>query len=361
MDKLKIKVNGEFKQVPVSALKNDLNFVSDENYVHTDNNYTKKEKEKLDSVEANANNYVLPNDVVRDSNYIHTDNNYTDKDKSKLDSLENITVDAKNIPFEDNYGYGTPDNIHDALDYAFEELDNRAFSDDLNSYVSYSHNQNKNENQKNMARNNIGALGITYLGEVNLYDDYDGDIRNFLDTITSTGLYTFFDTGDEFYWFVEVYKLDNGSIGQVYWGQEEGYGFKNYRSGFYDENSKTFDVFDEWQYLTLSQAEGMFSSKNHDHVLTISTSKDIRDYLNTYTNYANKDLRITSSINKHVYIVKLEFTSYSTTDGMRYVRYQEYYDIEESNKIYKRMGTSKTASISSIIWEDWYVFEGVSE
>lgn len=113
MDKLKIKVNGEFKQVPISALENDLNFVSDENYIHTDNNYTKEEKEKLDSVEANANNYVLPNDVVLDSNYIHTDNNYTDEDKSKLDSLENFSgnyEDLTNTPtnvgaFTNDVGY----------------------------------------------------------------------------------------------------------------------------------------------------------------------------------------------------------------------------------------------------------------
>lgn len=55
----------------------------------SDENFTIEEKNKLNSVEVGANNYVLPSDVVKDSNYNHTDNNYTDADKNKLQSLEN--------------------------------------------------------------------------------------------------------------------------------------------------------------------------------------------------------------------------------------------------------------------------------
>ena len=43
-----------------SDLTNDSNFVSDASYVHTDNNYTTTEKNKLSGIEANANNYSLP-------------------------------------------------------------------------------------------------------------------------------------------------------------------------------------------------------------------------------------------------------------------------------------------------------------
>lgn len=39
---------------------------------------------KLQGIEANANNYVLPIDVVQDANYVHTDNNYTTDEKNKL-------------------------------------------------------------------------------------------------------------------------------------------------------------------------------------------------------------------------------------------------------------------------------------
>lgn len=53
------------------------------------NDYTTAEKNKLANIEENANNYVLPSDVVQDSNYIHTDNNYTTTEKTKLAGLEN--------------------------------------------------------------------------------------------------------------------------------------------------------------------------------------------------------------------------------------------------------------------------------
>lgn len=43
-----------------SDLNNDSNFVSDASYVHTDNNYTTTEKNKLSGIESNANNYSLP-------------------------------------------------------------------------------------------------------------------------------------------------------------------------------------------------------------------------------------------------------------------------------------------------------------
>lgn len=43
-----------------SDLTNDSNFIADASYVHTDNNYTTTEKNKLSGVEDNANNYSLP-------------------------------------------------------------------------------------------------------------------------------------------------------------------------------------------------------------------------------------------------------------------------------------------------------------
>ena len=43
-----------------SDLTNDSNFVADSSYVHTDNNYTTNEKNKLSGIEAGANFYALP-------------------------------------------------------------------------------------------------------------------------------------------------------------------------------------------------------------------------------------------------------------------------------------------------------------
>lgn len=71
----------------MSELSNDVNFVSDSNYLHTDNNYTTAEKTKLSGIDEGANNYILPSDVVKDSKYVHTDNNYTTAEKTKLSNL----------------------------------------------------------------------------------------------------------------------------------------------------------------------------------------------------------------------------------------------------------------------------------
>lgn len=53
------------------------------------NDFTNDLKTKLEKIEAEANKYVLPTDVVKDSNYVHTDNNYTTADKNKLAGLTN--------------------------------------------------------------------------------------------------------------------------------------------------------------------------------------------------------------------------------------------------------------------------------
>ena len=55
----------------------------------SENDYTTAEKTKLSGIEENANNYVLPDDVVHDSGYVHTDNNYTTDEKNKLAGLNN--------------------------------------------------------------------------------------------------------------------------------------------------------------------------------------------------------------------------------------------------------------------------------
>lgn len=41
-----------------SDLENDSNFVSDKDYVHTDNNFTDEDKEKLDNIDTTIQRYV---------------------------------------------------------------------------------------------------------------------------------------------------------------------------------------------------------------------------------------------------------------------------------------------------------------
>ena len=80
------------------------NLVQDANYVHTDNNYTTAEKNKLSDIAAGAEVNVQsdwneldstsdayiqnkPANLVQDANYVHTDNNYTTAEKNKLSGI----------------------------------------------------------------------------------------------------------------------------------------------------------------------------------------------------------------------------------------------------------------------------------
>lgn len=297
---------------------------------------------------------------VKDDNYVHTDNNYTDEDKEKLENLENITIDGKTIPFEDNYGYGTPDNVQDALDYAFNEIDNRPLYSDLANHVAFHYKQVKTETQKETARKNINARGLKWLGEIDV-DKYDGDTGNFINTLIQDGDYCFIDSYDKFYWYVSVYNIDNVLIGQTYYSSDEGYVNQYYRTGYYNENNNTVD-WGEWRYnLNNISGQGMFAPKSHVHYKDISTSLSIRNYLGQYTSFGDKDLRVISSADKHLYIVRMDYYNHTNINGVyTYLRYQEYYDLEEPNKIYKRTGYYNP-NTRIINWGNWYVFEGVAE
>lgn len=56
------------KAIPtkLSQLQNDDHTVKDAKYVHTDNNYTASERQKLAGVAENANNYSLPSATARE-------------------------------------------------------------------------------------------------------------------------------------------------------------------------------------------------------------------------------------------------------------------------------------------------------
>lgn len=89
----------------VDYIKNrPQNLVQDPDYVHTDNNFTNADKTKLAGIEAGAEVNVKPDwdavagsdaeilnkpqNLVQDANYVHTDNNYTTADKNKLAGIE---------------------------------------------------------------------------------------------------------------------------------------------------------------------------------------------------------------------------------------------------------------------------------
>lgn len=90
----------------VDFIKNKpQNLVQDANYVHTDNNFTTDERNKLSSIEfgaqanvqsdwnqsnSSSDSYIQnkPQNLVQDANYVHTDNNFTTAEKNKLSGIE---------------------------------------------------------------------------------------------------------------------------------------------------------------------------------------------------------------------------------------------------------------------------------
>ena len=59
--------------------------------------FSSAEKTKLSGIEENANKYILPSDVVQDADYVHTDNNYTTTEKNKLASISNDSFKIANL------------------------------------------------------------------------------------------------------------------------------------------------------------------------------------------------------------------------------------------------------------------------
>ena len=129
-----------------AILNKPTNIVQDPNYVHTDNNFTTVEKEKLAGIENGAEKNVnadwnatsgdskilnKPENLVQDSSYVHTDNNFTNSYKSKLDNIEagaekNVQSDwnqtdpsaddyIKNKPSIDTLTYTTDQEVIDIL------------------------------------------------------------------------------------------------------------------------------------------------------------------------------------------------------------------------------------------------------
>lgn len=90
----------------VDYIKNKpQNLVQDADYVHTDNNFTNTDKNKLDNIQSGAevnvqadwnetdsssDSYIQnkPQNLVQDTNYVHTDNNFTTSEKTKLAGIQ---------------------------------------------------------------------------------------------------------------------------------------------------------------------------------------------------------------------------------------------------------------------------------
>ena len=329
---------------------------------------------KLDNLPS-INSIILTGNKTLEELGIQAAGDYAIKDE--------IIKDASNINYEDNYGYGG-ENVQDALDIVFNNLDDTPNYTDLDNYVSYSpqsrtttqqnlarknigipnscvlYNQNQNlaEANKFLARKNIDAKkAIKYLGEIDL-SQYNDDVFEFISTLTSEGEYKFVDSYDGFTWLVNVVWLGDYLVGQSYCYSEEGYEYIYYRSGYYDENTDTY-TWNNWtSFLTSSQGLELFALKNHVHYNNVITAYTIRTYLDRFT--GNGDYRITSNADKELYIFSGYYYNVSVNGVAQYRRSQRYYSISEPWKVYSRFGLYNL-STKKVTWNAWHVVEGVEE
>ena len=109
---------------------------------------------------------------------------------------------------------------------------------------------------------------------------YDGDLMEFMNTLTETGNYRF--TFDGFQYFVEVQNIVDGDynfVYQHYWGSEEG-AAADYIRGLVITDGEVERV-DDVSYLTLDQANSIYAKINHSHVRFVAMSQSVWTYCNT--------------------------------------------------------------------------------
>jgi len=95
--------------------------------------YTTAEKNKLSGIAENANNYVLPSDVVQDSSYVHTDNNFTDDEQSKLTGLDPADYEPANVNIQSHISSTSNPHSVTSVQVGLGSCDNTS---DLNKPIS---------------------------------------------------------------------------------------------------------------------------------------------------------------------------------------------------------------------------------
>ena len=208
--------------------------------------------------------------------------------------------------------------------------------------------------------------GIIELGLIEM-QDWDDDMNNFMNSLTDTGRYHFQDSWDNFDWYLEVHQMGS-KLGQWYWYTEEGYSVQYFRDAWLNDDDEwewsdwqSYVTWDTLQYM-LGQLDNKYSLSGHTHTgSTILTSgTNFREWLNKqkYKTFTDFLVKINGTYERYV----CKFYYDSQIGSSKFVYYQEYYDVLEPQKIYKRIGTAPSASTSATVtWQPWYVFEATAE
>lgn len=325
--------------------------------IDIDNNNVEIDINKIDvELESMVEDVAIDSDVLR----------IIEKDHRKLDNLD--YENSGHTGFQPAGDYATKDEIiNDLNNYVSYNKQSKTTTQQNqarknigipNSCVLYNQNQILTETNKLLARKNIDAKKATkYLGEVDL-SQYNDDVFEFISTLISEGEYKFVDNRDYFTWLVNVVWLGDYVVGQSYCNSEEGYEYIYYRNGYYDENTDTYSWNNWISFLTSSQGQQLFAFKNHVHYKNVTIANTIRTYLDGFT--GNGDYRITSNLDKEIYIFSGYYYNVSVNGVTQYRRPQRYYSISEPWKIYSRFGLYDK-STKKITWNAWHVVEGVEE
>ena len=158
-----------------SDLTNDSNFVEDADYVHTDNNYTTTEKNKLAGIAANAQVNVIETIAVNGAN------------QQVSDKKVNITVPTAVSNLTNDSGFQTATQVNSAIssataDFMTEGEITQAISEATADLATeeYVTQQLANFNKKEVVesteemtdQNTIYLIESTQPGQNNIYDEY---------------------------------------------------------------------------------------------------------------------------------------------------------------------------------------------
>lgn len=179
--------------------------------------------------------------------------------------------------------------------------------------------------------------------------DFEDDMESLLNSLTEPGTYRFSDCG--FTQTVTVYRT--GSAVMHIRQSEEEYQEIFFRGGYITDGAIEWDGRTESMIMDQGRAFELFSDKNHGHMEYKNTTLSIREYLTQLPQSTASSCE--QLVNKQYHIRQIYSPSSPSTN---FNFCQEYYDILNPSKIYKRsMSTNRNGAVLSE--GSWYVFEGV--
>lgn len=133
---LQNNINEVEKKIPTttSKLKNDSNYVVDESYVHTDNNYSNEEKQKLENLSNNILKYFVTTLAV-ESWQLNEETYYYEYDVVKEGITSNTLVNGTlDIPNQEKF---TGDISIESYDGGFKIITNELPTEEIEICINY--------------------------------------------------------------------------------------------------------------------------------------------------------------------------------------------------------------------------------